>query len=537
MSRSSRSLAQTKTGVWQMPDIDTAAKHRHWAIAGRRLSALAVIASLTAAAGIRLAGADELSELRANQGLLQQQLEQLAQVSDAGTKAAPGSGVSGGSFPRSFVIPGTNTSLRIGGEVRLSIDYFLSGGGNNVNGLPTNTIGNGGVLETTPLDIHGQMVPGLGVAPVDFNHSRSHFFLFSPRESRLHFETRTPTEWGEAATVFEFDFLGGVASAADPAQVANSLIPRLRHAYATLGPFQIGQTYTWLFDIESHTETLDFGGEPSLGPDRQPHVRYTGQIPYIGGASFAIELDQPDTDVQTAVGKFDSGTTTAFPGVALPAGVGTRNPADGTVNPAVAPSPDLVFGLQIERPWTHLRLGAVVRDLKLDDGHFINRQYIGYGGGVQGWVKPGWLGWQRDLIQYGFGAGDGIGRQITGSTNSALDTNYGAFPITTAASAASVIAKPIVEWAGWVGYTHAWLPNLRSNVSFGIRHEDHTPSLIGATQSIVANKELMTAHVNLIYSPVAFADVGVEYFYGHRTDVANISGTINAVLTRFRMRF
>jgi len=46
---------------------------------------------------------------------------------------------------------------------------------------------------------------------------------------------------------------------------------------------------------------------------------------------------------------------------------------------------------------------------------------------------------------YGFGAGDAIGHQIDGSTNSALDTNYGAFPIKTAADAARVIAKPIVD--------------------------------------------------------------------------------------------
>jgi hypothetical protein len=496
--------------------------------------------------GIPALHADELADLRLNNELLQRRInqlaqaggEQLAQVGDGGAKSAPGAAVTGGSFPRSFVIPGTDTSLRVGGEARLSIDYQLSGGGNNINAIPTNTLGSAGVLETTPLDIHGRSVPGLGLASVDFAHSRSGYVMFSPRESRLHIETRTPTAWGVAGTVVEFDFLGGVASAADPAQTANSLIPRLRHAYATWGPWEIGQTYSWLFDSESHTETLDFGGEPALGPDRQPHIRFTQQVPYLAGAAVAFELDNPDTDVHTAAGKFDSDNTTAFPGVvAFPAGVGTINPAGGSINPAKAGAPDVVFGAQLDQPGSHMRLGLVVRDLKFDDGHLINKEYIGYGGGVQGWINPGWFGWERDQIQYGFGAGEGIGRQITGSTNSALDTNYGAFAVTTPAAAGSVLVKPLAEWAGWTGYTHHWIDNLRSNVSVGVRHVDYNSNLIGPAQDLVADKELVTAHANLIWAPVPFADIGIEYFWGHRQVVANAKGDINSIVTRFRMRF
>ena len=508
----------------------------------KRNGAVAAAGGLTAIGalltGMPVVHADELADLRANQELLQRRIEQLAQVPDSGSPAAPGAAVTGGSFPRSFVIPGTDTSLRIGGEVRLSVDYLLSGGGQNANAIPTNTLGNSGILEGTPLTTGGKTVPGLSLVPLDFNRSRSHFITFVPRESRIHFETRTPTAWGEAATVFEFDFNGGAASAADPAQISNSLIPRLRHAYATLGPWLAGQTYPFQYDISTHNENLDFGGDAGyFGPSRQPQIRYLGQLPYIDGGAFAIELDQPDTDVHTAVGKFDADTTTAFPGVALPAGVGTKNPSAGTVNPAVSPAPDLVLGLQFDRPWTHLRFAGVMRDLKYDDGNFINRSFIGYGGAVQGWLKPEWLGWARDQITYGFGAGDGIGHQIAGSTNSALDTNYGSFPVLSRADAARVIIKPITEWGGWAGYTHYWLQDLRSNLTFGIRHEDYHSNLIGPAQNIVADKELVTAHANLIWAPVAFVDVGVEYFWGHRQTVANLKGDVNSILTRFRMRF
>src|SRR6266852_3664457 len=71
--------------------------------------------------GVPSAKADELADLRANQELLQQRLDQLAQAPPAG----PATGV--GSFPRSFLIPGTDTSMRIGGQAVGSVLWFLKG--------------------------------------------------------------------------------------------------------------------------------------------------------------------------------------------------------------------------------------------------------------------------------------------------------------------------------------------------------------------------------------------------------------------------
>src|SRR5437870_10631825 len=79
--------------------------------------AAAVVGLLT---GLPSAHADELADLRANQELLQRRIDQLAQGAPGGPGApppsGPGSPVLAGSFPRSFLIPGTDTSLRIGGQ-------------------------------------------------------------------------------------------------------------------------------------------------------------------------------------------------------------------------------------------------------------------------------------------------------------------------------------------------------------------------------------------------------------------------------------
>ena len=51
------------------------------------------------------------------------------------------------------------------------------------------------------------------------------------------------------------------------------------------------------------------------------------------------------------------------------------------------------------------------------------------------------------------------------------------------------------------------------------------------------NKELVSASVGTIWSPVAFVDFGVEYSYGHRQAVSNVKGDVNAITGRATFRF
>src|SRR5206468_12547012 len=56
--------------------------------------------------------------------------------------------------------------------------------------------------------------------------------------------------------------------------------------------------------------------------------------------------------------------------------------------------------------------------------------------------------------------------------------------------------------------------------SFSMNHND-VPSLIktvGANGLGQANKELSLVHLNLIWSPVAFVDLGIEGAWGHRSE-------------------
>ena len=51
------------------------------------------------------------------------------------------------------------------------------------------------------------------------------------------------------------------------------------------------------------------------------------------------------------------------------------------------------------------------------------------------------------------------------------------------------------------------------------------------------NKQVVTALANVIWSPVAFADFALEYFWAKRSTTGNESGVENVLVSRFRLRF
>jgi hypothetical protein len=102
-------------------------------MAGKRnIAGVTAIGSLAAVVvlltSLPVVKADELTDLRNNQLLLQQRLDQVPKA-QAAPPDAPGTTPlldqppAGGSFPRSFLIPGTETSVRIGGSVDQNLDY------------------------------------------------------------------------------------------------------------------------------------------------------------------------------------------------------------------------------------------------------------------------------------------------------------------------------------------------------------------------------------------------------------------------------
>src|SRR5215475_922675 len=141
----------------------------------RNIGGVTAIGGLSAAiallTGLPAVSADELADLRANQELLQKRIDQLSQAPPPGAPRpyVPGFGpesrpaaapVTTGSFPRSFLIPGTDTSLRVGGIAWTQITWYLHGARrstalNNQGGNPdgsTGGFGGTGGLPNIPLN-------------------------------------------------------------------------------------------------------------------------------------------------------------------------------------------------------------------------------------------------------------------------------------------------------------------------------------------------------------------------------------------------
>jgi hypothetical protein len=539
----------------------------------RTIGTLAAIGGLTATValltGLPTASADELADLRANQELLQRRIDQLAQgelpgqkvapgVAPAlGTQPIPGQAIVGGSFPRSFLIPGTDTSIRVGGFIDLTGLYFLNGANSGNPGTPSSNSGQNGNLNSLPV---GQMfVPGLPPVAQQANHSRGNgVFEWSPQQTRWNIETRTPTAWGEARTFIESDFSTGCNNfSCQTVQQAggNSLIPRLRFAYGTLGGFLGGQAISNFSDADADTESVEFGGAMgSTGGQRIPQIRYTIATPF--GGALSVSAENPTVAVETPGGLLAQDSNVG----GLPGGPGTATigptcngvpcTGAGTMvqgNIAKSIAPNLTIASYWAQPWGHVDFSGVLVPMQFNDGHFISREYVGYGGHFSGDVKPGWFGWAKDDFLFSFIAGNGLGPYMSGgwSNVAAVASNFTVAtscrtptPTCQGGNAASnVLFNTVFGYSTNGGYQHWWTPNLRSTIAAGIAHQDLNSQLIGPTQASTFTKEQWNAFVNLVWNPVAFVTTGVEYMYGKRVVVANGKGNENVFSFKWRVAF
>jgi hypothetical protein len=88
---------------------------------------------------------------------------------------------------------------------------------------------------------------------------------------------------------------------------------------------------------------------------------------------------------------------------------------------------------------------------------------------------------------------------------------------------------------GWIWYQHWWTENLRSTAeASGLWNAVNTSLVAGCT---TCNKLLTMTHANLIWSPVAFVDLGIEYAWGHRVITTNFKGDAYSLQGSMRVRF
>jgi hypothetical protein len=406
------------------------------------------------------ARADAIVDLQAQIDALLKKVAALEQAEPARDAKAPGASaagaaVTGGATPGSFKLPGSNTSVTIGGYVKL--DAVASDR-------------SAGVGSTADQELEASAVPvGPGAGANERNQVKLH-----ARQSRLFAKTSTPSNWGEVTTYLEFDLFGANGNES----VSNSHGLRVRHAYGTLGNLLVGQTWTTFSDPATYPETVDFGGPVGVIFARQAQVRWTQ--PFAGG-QWSIALENPETVVALRNGDTFRADDDRFPDLT------------GQIKFTTAHGTYSVAGLARQ-----LRVDSAAAPASTD-------QKWGAAVGVNG-VIPVFHG---DDVRVSAYYGNAIGRYSIGFFSDAV----------VAADAHLMLPN---EWLAMAAYRHVWAPGLRSTWALSTLRASNPPATAGSV-----SRSAYSSHLNLIWSPIEKANLGLEYIRAGRTIESGQSGRLN----------
>jgi DcaP outer membrane protein len=167
-------------------------------------------------------------------------------------------------MPGFFVLPGTQTMLRINGNIKTDL-----------------------MFDPRPAGLPDSFIPS--TIPIPQGSSTNNFNA-SIRESRFSADFRIPvSNIGTARMFMQFDFFG----------TNGATTPRLRHFYAQLHNILVGQTNTVFMDPDAWPDIIEFQGPSSGLLARIPQIRYS--FPLGKGFSGAVSVEQPSSDIGFSV--------------------------------------------------------------------------------------------------------------------------------------------------------------------------------------------------------------------------------------------
>lgn len=384
---------------------------------------------------------------------------------DAAKPELPANVLTAGEFQGSIRIPGTNMAGKVGGNVRLGVVGNFDPLGSNdrfiVGTIPVPADSNG-------VDSEDQAVSGV---------------VISAKRSRMNLDMRMDSSVGQFRAFIEGDFATAVGS---------SDVYRLRHAFGQYNRFILGQTWSTFTDLQAQPEELDFEGLNSILLERHPIFRWTKGLG--NKRLFAVAIEDPNPEISNGVGKSNT--------------------------------PDLVSTIKLERELWHLQLGGVLRNLAgeqtIESDDEVNSSVVSQTGSTLGWglslsgSRKVRIWEERDQFTWQLNFGEGIGRYI--NDLSSIGGQDAVF-----SPDGSLEALP--TFAGFVSFRHYWkrdpmalfgskrtlLRDVRSTLTYGFVAIDNFDF-----QPVDAYRRTQRASLNIIWSPIAPIDLGVEYLWGRR---------------------
>jgi Porin subfamily len=402
-----------------------------------------------------------------------------------------------GTKPLSWMLPGSDISLQIGGYAKL--DAIGITGGNR-------SVGANDQFNVFQIQTRGAPT---GNAPGDPSSN------IHARQSRIYLEaSKTDTPLGPARAYFEADFFGPIDLGTPT--VSNSHTFRLRHAFAEVGPLLAGQTWSTYIDPSTYAEILDFTGPGGESFARQGQVRYTHN--FGGGFSGAIAVENPQSRIRIGEGPV-SGTG------AVPALTGLQDIGVGPL--ARDSTPDFIARIKYESPQFNLQLSGVgtrstappataATPFVPGNGNF------GFGTQLSGQIALPLFN-DKDNFRFMTGYLDGASRYMLDVANTAPSVAY---------NATLTQFDSIKAYGGFGALQHWWSDKLRTNLVFSYVNINNPiysgPKVIAGTRYGI---------VNLLYSPWPDVDIGAEFQYGQRIDADGTKGFQTRVQSSVIYRF
>lgn len=431
-------------------------------------------------AGALPASADELSDQKAQMDKSLKKIETPATTS---------------SRPGAIKIPGTEATIKFGGFIQttLSVDVSNTLGGQEYDVFVPFTAANGGI-------------PYKGTVQANRESGQ---VQFEARTSRFNMDINTPTDYGNLRTFVETDLMGAGGNKFQ----SNSNAFRVRHAYAEIGSWIFGQTWSNQGDIAQGVNLLDIIGGPVgiPGIGRFPQIRYTyGVTPT---SKFSVALEQPVQDyVGSDLVSFGATGTTM-----------SKNSIDTM--------PDLTARYTIADTWGRQSVGMVLRRIKAEGTNtqsltaagspeIKSDSTIGFLFNYQGQINL----FGTDKLLYSAIYEEGAGRYMNDMQATAIFNSDGLF-------------DTVRGWGANIGYQHIWMPNWQSNVTYGVvRYTTDDWTKVSADRYARYNAA-DSLHANLMWSPVKNSTVGIEYVYGKIGNDVGDTGTAQRITLGTRFGF
>jgi hypothetical protein len=313
--------------------------------------------------------------------------------------------------------------------------------------------------------------------------------IFSVRQSRLGAKATGELAGKPYEAKFEFD-LFGVGS--DEGKTTM----RVRHMYASWGPFLAGQTNTLFMDGDIFPNVVDYWGPAGMVFVRNPQIRWTFLKNDHWNAAIALEHITNDIDTGN-LRLIDEAIASNIQG-------------DEKV-------PDLTAAVRYGGDWGHVRLAGVLRRVGYETRGTADNEPKGHK-----------MGWGLDLTSVvkfdpvALRLGAVYGRGIASYMNDGgMDLGPNVNVIPQPGTLVLVPSAEAVKLFGLSAYADVnWSKNWTSSIGYSFDKVDNT-----SFQTATAFHQGQYASVNLLWHPASGVFTGGELLWGKRTDNDGNSGT------------